>query len=242
MKKILAMLMSLMLLVGIVPALAEEDATKLYFLEGEIIEFLEENSNFVMDSTEFGHVMVHVNEDTALELSGIEELAVGQYVRVQYNGIMTRSLPGQVNAMKIVSHMLEGTVVSIEREGSAVLVNTTTHGDVIVNLPEGSLEAPTPDTYVVIYYNGIMAMSLPGQIGAWKIDTYARITGTLTEVGEGYYMVEQEDGTIVRVNIGDESQVEGALEAGAAVEVLYSGIMTRSLPPQVFGLIVRTVE
>ena len=54
-------------------------------------------------------MLVLISEDTVLETG--YELAVGDYVYVDYDGVMTRSLPPQVTAGRIVSHKLEGDVL-----------------------------------------------------------------------------------------------------------------------------------
>ena len=64
--------------------------------------------------------------------------------------------------------------------------------------------------------------------------------GEVTEVGEGYFVMNDAELGEVQVNLGDDTLFDGVepgtLAAGQVVYVLYDGKMTRSLPPQVFAL------
>lgn len=64
--------------------------------------------------------------------------------------------------------------------------------------------------------------------------------GEVTEVGKGYFVMNDAELGEVQVNLGDDSAFDGvemdALAVGQFVYVLYDGKMTRSLPPQVFAL------
>ena len=64
--------------------------------------------------------------------------------------------------------------------------------------------------------------------------------GEVTEVGEGYFVMNDAELGEVQVNLGDDTLFDGvemdALAVGQFVYVLYDGKMTRSLPPQVFAL------
>lgn len=59
-----------------------------------------------METEEFGLVEVHFTEQTLLE--GAEDFAVGDYIFVSYNGMMTRSLPPQVTAEKVTAYRFTG--------------------------------------------------------------------------------------------------------------------------------------
>ena len=60
----------------------------------------------------------------------------GDYVYVDYNGVMTRSLPPQVTAGRIVSHKLEGDVLERYAEENALLIYASDGMEYRVNLPE----------------------------------------------------------------------------------------------------------
>ena len=72
----------------------EEDAMQIYMLQGAILEVGEDSLR--IEDAEQGEVVVLISEDTVLETG--YELAVGDYVYVDYDGVMTRSLPPQVTA------------------------------------------------------------------------------------------------------------------------------------------------
>ncbi len=206
-------------------------------IEGVIAEVLEDGS-ILVDSINAGPVLVHVNEDTVLE--GFEKLAVGQYVYVTYNGVMTRSLPPQITAQKIECHMINGKVTSADEAMGTILMESKDHGLVLVHLPDMDM-MPVQGDYVTVYYGGIMALSYPGQVGGVKVDIYQMVDGLIKEVGDGYFLLEGENG-IIHVNTSDESRIGDGVEVGVMVEVLYHGAITKSLPPQVFGMFVNRLS
>jgi len=67
---------------------------------------------------------------------------------------------------------LMGTVVSVDEESASVLLNTETHGEVIARFP-ADMQLPTVDEHVKIWFNGVMTMSLPGQINVIGWETVA---------------------------------------------------------------------
>lgn len=233
MKKVVMVILALMVSLGMVSGTLAEAAGPAQ-LEGVILEIGEDGS-FLLDGISIGQVLVHTNEETALE--GVPALAAGQYVFVEYSGAVTRSLPPQVTAQKVSCFVIEGTVKSVDEEGKTALVESEEYSLVQVHLP--AMEAALDEgDFVAVYFSGIMALSYPAQAGGLKVDVYAKETGTVTEIGEGYFMLDAETGPI-RVNVGEESVLPGALEAGDEVTVLYNGMMTFSMPPQIFGIIVK---
>ena len=109
-------------------------------------------------------VLVNVDEGTVYETDG--ELAVGDYIHVFYDGIMTRSLPAQVYAQKIGCYKTTGTVSELTESGFLL----TTETDVVqVNADAALLDGMENGMTVTVYSNGAMTMSLPGQISAEKI-------------------------------------------------------------------------
>lgn len=236
MKKIVSLMMVLMMAVCLVPAVADETAGG-FFLTGTVGEIAQEGGSFLMNTEQFGEVMVLISDTTLMYISE-ESLTQGAYVSVEYSGAMTFSIPGQVNALCVTSYILEGIVSSVDEENNTLLVDTDTFGQVIVALPEGIESIPAVGDYVLAYYNGIMAMSMPGRITAWLVECFSAITGVVTQVGETAFTVAQADESLVVVNYGEESRIVDEVEVGDDVLVLYNGVMTRSIPPQVFGIIV----
>lgn len=67
------------------------------------------------------------------------------------------------------------------------------------------------------------------------------VSGPITEVAEGYIVIEDEVQGEVRVNLGEESMFEGVsgaseLTVDQVITAEHDGKMTLSIPPQVFGL------
>lgn len=168
-------------------------------------------------------------------------LGDGDVVLVSYDGRMTRSLPGQINAQRIASHSVEGFVDQVHEDGDRVLVSSSEIGPVWATLPKGTDAAEYADRTVRIFYSGVMALSYPGQISALTIDEIAVETGNVSEIGKDYFLIERTDDT-VRVNFDEHSKVVGDFDVGDAVEVYYSGMMTASLPGQIYGTVIVRIE
>ncbi len=269
MKKFLAILMILTLLAGLPFVLAtsetavettSDEVEQIPVLEGTVTELVD--GGFLLMDKQQGEVMINVSDATVLDglLTEIE-LEVGQYVFVDFNGAMTRSLPPQAHADRVSLYMLSGMVVEKLEDGS-ILMTDDVNGEVIVHLPEGmahvNVGAP-----ITVYHNGVMAMSLPAQITASDV-RLPLVEGEITEVTEDGFLLTAADGTVeFAVNLGEETiyTVEYALTtlpadeadatsqtaeevtvdapafaAGDKVTVYYNGAMTRSIPAQIFAL------
>ena len=224
----LALILSLVMMSG---ALSETSGPAL--LEGVITEVGQDGS-FLMDSISMGQVLVQTNEETALE--GVEALAAGQYVFVEYSGVMTRSLPPQVTAQKVSCYMFEGVVQSVDEAAGTALVESDEYSLVQVKLPVMETVLHEGD-YIAVYFSGVMAMSYPGQVGGLKVDVYAKVSGTVAEIGDGYFTMDTDTG-MIRVNIGEETVLPEALEAGDEVTVLYNGTAAGEGLTEILGLIV----
>lgn len=129
-------------------------------LAGVVTEITDEG---MLVSTEaYGDVMVLIGEGCATDAS--RAIICGDYVHVDYDGKMTRSLPAQVTASAVRMYCLTGSVAESYPEENAVLLITETHGEVFVRLPKDAKEVFAPQ--VTCYFNGVMTMSLPPQISA----------------------------------------------------------------------------
>jgi len=155
----------------------EAPAEEILPLEGVIEEITEptyneetgllESATILMNTQTHGLVEVHFSTDSLLE--GAEDLSVGDYIYVQYNGMMTRSIPGQVSAEKISAWRLTGKVTEVTEDG--FMLNTQENGDVWVHAAEDLLSLVQAEGEVTVYFNGVMTLSLPGQINAAWIVT-----------------------------------------------------------------------
>ncbi len=131
-----------------------------------IISEIYEDGSFLVRNGDGSDVLVKVSENTVTERA--EALAAKQFVLVDYNGIMTRSLPPQITAERIYGMTLQGTVSSIE--GRDVSLDTETLGQVIVHIPD-DMALPALNEQILVHYDGVMTLSLPGQISALMIES-----------------------------------------------------------------------
>ena len=224
-----AVILTLALLVTAIAAGATEP---LQPIEGVILA-VEENT-FTVTDIELGEVVVNLDENTAFEgVATAETLAVGQYVYVTYDGKMTRSNPPQITAQKVSCFAVTGIVSEILEDGILVTGDETT-GDVIVHADE-----TMPHVYagvpVTMYFDGVMAMSLPGQISARKIDV-PTLTGIVGDVTETSFTLSTDDGTQYEILFGETTCQVGLLTDGLTATVLYDGKLTRSIPAQATAL------
>lgn len=232
MKKNIVVMLALILSLGMITGATAEVSGPAQ-LEGVITEVRQDGS-FLMDSISIGQVLVQTNEETALE--GVEALAAGQYVFVEYDGAMTKSLPPQVFAQKVSCYVFEGTVQSVDEVAGTALVESEEYSLVQVKLPVMETDLYEGD-YVAVYFGGAMAMSYPAQAGGLKVDVYAKASGTVVEIGDGYFTMNTQAGTI-RVNIGEETVLPEALEEGDEVTVLYVGQAGEQMQTEITGLII----
>ncbi len=231
MRKWTAVLLLAALMAGSSGALATTPPVS--FLDGVILETLEDGS-FLLQSASMGEALVLTAETTVWE--GLDKPVAGAYVTVAYDGVMTKSLPPQLTAEKVSCYQLEGVVLEAELPSEIILVDTLGFGPVLVRLPEMDI-LPEAGDFVLVYYTGVMTMSLPGQVTGMKVMILETEEGVLTEAGEDHFLMEGTNGP-VRVNIDSTSRIPDQLAEGDTVKVYYSGISTRSIPPQIFGLAV----
>ena len=149
------------------PANGQDDAevvdeNEVYYLTGQITEIADEY--IILEGTEQGTVQVNLFDDTVFGGKLPDELAVGEYAQVLYDGKMTRSIPPQVTALAVDVCVLEGKVAEILEDGRVLIDRTDVTEQVILSLPEG-VELKVGDS-AVFYTTGIATMSLPAQMNA----------------------------------------------------------------------------
>ena len=233
MKKIAILLM--VALFSVIAAFAETEAYEPVLLEGVVTGITEEG--YLVYEETVGEVMVLVNEETVIEATA--DISCGDYVYVDYDGQMTRSIPAQITADVLRMYRLEGDIVEHMPEDNSVLLNSVEYGDIIVHLPEDWAGQEITDTHLTVYFNGAMTMSLPAQIGAGMVIPGYCVSGIITEIAEDYIVIGEEMSAI-QVNVTPEMLTEAIVE-GAAVRVIYNGQMTRSIPAQVSAISVDTI-
>lgn len=139
---------------------------EVFTLTGQITEVGE--GYLILEDAQQGQVHVNFAEDTVFE--GVEQgaLAAGQYAVVLYNGVMTRSLPPMVTAMRVSVYEISGTVAQVQEDGRVLIDRADVSDQVLVTLPEGA-QTPEVGDEIVVYTNGIMTMSLPPQTNAISV-------------------------------------------------------------------------
>lgn len=169
MKKFVSIILSALMLFAL-PALAQTaDGTQSATVSGFVLS-IDENGSLTILQSSGEEIIAHVNADTVL---GFEEaVEPGRFVVVDYNGASTRSLPPQINAQRVYGESLAGIVVEVLSEDRAVLLCAGEKGHVLVRIPE-EMDMPTLCEQITVHYNGVMTMSLPGQINALAVETIA---------------------------------------------------------------------
>ncbi len=147
-------------LLGLSACQAQEPAPVIEYadLAGVVVEITE--GYILIETADQGQVQVNVSDATVYEGDPIAE---GDYIHVTYDGMMTRSLPPQISALRVGCYVRTGTVGEITEDGFMLLSSTE---EIRVNAEKALLEGLTQGQKVSVYFNGAMTMSLPAQIGA----------------------------------------------------------------------------
>lgn len=229
MKKIIALTLALLLaaVFAFAETPVESQPEALTGIQGMLFEIAEDGS-LLINTMENGEVQVLINEETYFE--AIRDIAVGDYLYIDYNGQMTRSLPPQVTASVVRMYVLTGSITEHFAEENAVMLNTETHGEVYVTLPEEYAGQTIETETITVYFNGAMTMSIPAQINAGMIVPNHIHQGTVTEIGENYLIIG-EGMESIQFNTPD-GMIPEDMKVGDLISVVYNGITTRSLPPQ----------
>ncbi len=187
--------------------------------EGLITEV--DSGYFVMNAVNEGSVRANLDDTTVYEGTVAKDtLAVGQYVYVLYNGVMTRSLPPQISAQKVSCFKVTGTVTSLMDngfllEGDTVLGTVVVHTD--ATLPPVFLNVP-----VTLYYNGVMSMSMPPQISAVHL-VVPELEGTVTDVTQDSFTLTSANGTAFHIALSADTSIASSPTDGARMVVYYNG-------------------
>lgn len=213
-------------------AFAEEEAEFLE-LEGYVTELMD--GGFLMEDISMGSVVLNMDDTTFVDGFIAENgIQPGDYVIVAYDGRLTRSIPPQAHADRVVSYKLTGTVVELIDE-TTVSIETPDLGIVWVHIKEPN-DALVPGLPITAYYDGIMAMSYPGQIAAREVILH-QVTGAVEGLDtNSFTVITPEDvsftfavdqSTIIsRLDPAAEEGVETPETEPALTEtVLFPGVM-----------------
>ena len=217
-KKLLALLLATALLTQLAPALAQQAENRT--LQGLITEV--DIGYFLMDDQTQGSVRVNL-DDAITVYEGIAakgKLKVGMYVFVEFNGIMTRSLPPQVTALKVGCYVVNGTVTEILNNGFVV------EGDSVVGKVIVHMDDTMPSVYkgvpITIYYSGIMALSMPPQISAAYM-VVPMLQGVVSASDQDGFTLTDDSGTAHHIALTADTRVLTIPADGERVRVYFSG-------------------
>ena len=209
----LSLLMALALPLG---AFAEENEPDT-LLEGLVTEVLEQG--FVMEDIELGSVLLNVDETTVMDgILAEGDIEVDQYVFVEYDGRLTRSRPPQAHADRVGCYRLTGTV-DLSLSMGVLLTGDPIFGDVIIRV-DGSMPHLYQGMPITVYYNGVMAMSYPGQVTARHI-VVPELTGTVSDRDSAGFTLTDADGNEYRVLLSEQTftgVLSASVEDAPAVE------------------------
>lgn len=215
MKKRAAALLSLLLALTLPLCALAQGAAPDTMLEGFVTELMEDG--FLMEDKELGEILLNTSDATVYDGVLLEsELEVGMYVFVTYDGRTTRSVPPQAHADKVSCYVLNGSSAGMAEPG-VMLMEDELLGEVLVHLGSESAHV-YPDVPVTVYYDGVMAMSLPGQVSA-RCVIVPQLEGVVSDLdGEGFTLTD-DTGAVYRVRMEDMTLIGvlGAAEADEAI-------------------------
>lgn len=171
-------------------------AEEIHQFEGYVLEVLEDG--FLMEDIQRGQVILNTDASTVWDGVLAEgELEAGMYVLVDYDGRLTRSIPPQAHADRVGCYTLQGIVGELADKG-LLLTGDELFGDVWVKTDLVDTEHVYIGMHLLVYYDGIMAMSLPGQVTARQLEI-PTLSGTISEKGEDSFLLTTEGGETYRV-------------------------------------------
>ena len=203
-KRILALLLALTAAFCLTGAANAEEETPVV-REGTIVEVMD---GFLLQEADGREILYNVDEQTVLDgIASLTDLQKDLYVIVESDGRLTKSIPPQAHADRVTCYWLAGQVESVDEEENTFLMQTEL-GTVIVH--RGELTTPVyAGMNVTVYFDGVMALSEPGQIAARKIEV-PEVQGTVLERTENGLVLRTDDETEYRVILTEET-VRGVL-------------------------------
>ncbi len=186
---------------------------------------------YVMEITD-GSILIKAENQyidallTETTMFGGKDAAVGDYVFITYNGMMTRSLPAQITAMAVNCYMLQGVVSKMAENGFTL---TNMEEVYFVNAAQSQLASIQDGMFVTVYHNGMMTRSIPAQVTAAHIRGQ-EITGAVTEMVEGGFTLTVEGEELpYHVAIKENALQFVSAEPGMELIVIVDGLMSASL-------------
>ena len=222
MKKMISLFAALLLAVAAPLTVLAEDTEMMMTFEGLVTEIFD--GGFLMEDKEMGLVQVNTDDKTVLDgILSIQPMEVGMYVLVDHTGMMTRSIPPQVYGMRVGCYTLNGVAGEITEEG-VLLTGDPIFGEVFVQMTP-TMANVFPGVPMLVYYDGVMTMSLPGKVNARYV-LVPELTGVVSDKDGAGFTLTDEDGNTYRVLTSDallvgqlaaneDEPLPGSLEAEA---------------------------
>jgi len=241
MKRTISMLMILTLLLGGMSAFAqdekldiaemeaaeemeilEDEVQEIYDIHGEVLEITEEY--ILIDTADMGYVQVNLSEDTVIE--GVQTLEIGQTAVVMYDGMMTRSLPPQINALHIGVYAVSGVITEV-LEDRIVIMQDGTGEEIVLMLPGNE---DLGENEELIEEEILAAQEEAEAEDAEEISEEALIESDETDAEEAG---SDEEEAAIEEELSEDAPV---FAVGDAIIAYTNGTMTMSLPPQMTAL------
>ncbi len=219
MKKMLAMVLGL-LLAAVAPmgAFAESPLNAVKNLleqdplppfEGLVTEVFE--GGFMLEDIQMGLMQVNTDDNTVWDgILSIQPIEAGMYVIVDHSGMMTRSIPPQVYGVRVGCYTLSGVAGDITEEG-VLLTGDPIFGDVFVQMTS-TMTTVFPGAPMLVYYDGVMTMSLPGKVNARYV-VVPELTGVVSETDGAGFTLTDAEGNSYRILTSDSLLVGELTEA-----------------------------
>lgn len=199
MKKMISLFAALLLAVAAPLTVLAEDTEMMMTFEGLVTEIFD--GGFLMEDKEMGLVQVNTDDKTVLDgILSIQPMEVGMYVLVDHTGMMTRSIPPQVYGMRVGCYTLSGVAGEITEEG-VLLTGDPIFGEVFVQMTP-TMGNVFPGVPMLVYYDGVMTMSLPGKVNARHV-VVPELTGVVSDKDGAGFTLTDEDGNAYRVLTSD---------------------------------------
>ncbi len=156
-------------------------------------------------------------------------------VCVQFNGVMTRSIPPQITAIAVEQVQQTETICGeIQSIGAGFfLLLSDDAQEIRVNFPEAA--SLTPGQEVCVEFSGAMTRSIPPQIAAVAVyprRTEAQICGEIVAVERERFLLLDSAGMEIYVN----TPAAREYAPGDLVCIVHNGVMTASIPPQIAAI------
>ena len=177
--------------------------------EGLVTEVFE--GGFMLDEVQNGTMQVNTDDNTVWDgILSLQPIEVGMYVIVDHNGMMTRSIPVQIYGVRVGCYTLNGVAGEITEEG-VLLTGDPIFGDVFVQM-NATMATVFPGVPMLVYYDGVMTMSLPGKVNARYV-VVPQLTGAVSEKDGAGFTLTDAEGNTYRILTGDSLPVGELTEA-----------------------------